>query len=291
MLGKAFCYLSAHAVYIPGAANIAFIFSISLFRLLSCQYPLRFRDSVSIGQANVFSVVVWVWSFVPVIVYLIHRPTVQFQLLSSDCGLIFEKKNLVNAIVAGPYVIIPFIGLIVCNIMLFYIASKSAARIGRSVRQASITIGAVSGLFVISWLPYIIRQLLMIKTNSELNWPFRPDILFYELSIFGNPIIYTIVNKRFKNFLKCKILSVLMPSAHLDRMSRFYTNSAPSLTEVAGRKERKNKVHVLTIRENKVHVMHHAHCSNNLANDVTPTDTLNGASLVLGPESGDLSQN
>ena len=125
-----------------------------------------------------------------------------FQPLTSDCDVEFERKGLVNLIIAGPYVIIPFGGLILCNIWLYCIARKSAARLGKSCRQALVTIGAVSALFIISWAPYITRKIAVMITKKELNWPLRPDILFYELSIFGNPIIYTIVNERFKVFLK-----------------------------------------------------------------------------------------
>ena len=277
LLGEALCKISAHAVYIPGSANIAFIFSISLYRLLSCQFPLHFRDSVSQRQANVYSLLVWLWSFIPSIIYLCHTTETVFEPLSSDCALKFDKKSLVNVIIAGPYVVIPFVGLIVCNILLFYIASKSAARIGRSVKQASITIGAVSGLFVVSWLPYIVRQFIVMITKSELDWPFRPDILFYELSIFGNPIIYTIVNKRFKNYLKSKIISLVM-GVHGAGQSRIYnSNSAPSLTEVAVKQNRKanqknNKVHCKNVSVGADKNMHmKSDSSNNLINDITPT--------------------
>jgi hypothetical protein len=223
VLGPTCCFISAHAVYIPGAANMAFIFSISLYRLLSCKFPFLFRETITIRRANVFSVVVWAWSVVPSIVYLCHRPEAVFQPLTSDCDVLFDKKGLVNLLIAGPYVVIPFVGLITCNIWLYCIARMSAARLGKSARQALVTIGAVSVLFTISWLPYITRKFVIMVTKKDLNWPMRPDILFYELSIFGNPIIYTIVNERFKVFLKNQLYSLLKPG-HKPTL-QFYTNS------------------------------------------------------------------
>ena len=175
-----------------------------------------------------FSVVVWIWSAIPSVVYLLHNTRAVFQPLSSDCDVEFDRKGIVNLVIAGPYVVVPFFGLIVCNVALFCLASKSAARMGRSARQASITIGAVSGLFVVSWLPYIARKFIMVFTGAELNWPLRPDILFYELSIFGNPIIYTIVNDRFKVFLQNKILSVLKKNHRKIQ----YNSSGPSQSDL-----------------------------------------------------------
>ena len=206
---------------------MAFIFSISLYRLLSCKFPFRFRETITIRQANVFSIVVWAWSVIPSVVYLCHETRAVFQPLTSDCDVEFERKGLVNLIIAGPYVIIPFGGLILCNIWLYCIARKSAARLGKSCRQALVTIGAVSVLFIISWVPYITRKIAVMITKKELNWPLRPDILFYELSIFGNPIIYTIVNERFKVFLKNQLYAIFMPG-HKPKI-QFYTNSQSEL--------------------------------------------------------------
>ena len=251
VLGPTCCFISAHAVYVPGAANMAFIFSISLYRLLSCKFPFHFRETITIRQANMFSVVVWLWSVVPSIVYLCHQTEAVFQPPTSDCDVIFEKKGLVNMIIAGPYVVIPFVGLITCNIWLYCIARKSAARLGKSARQALVTIGAVSVLFTISWLPYITRKFVMMVTDEELNWPMRPDILFYELSIFGNPIIYTIVNERFKVFLKNQLYSILRPGHQ--PTTQFFTTNSNSQTDIQTpvRKHTNNKT-LKVLKENKV---------------------------------------
>ncbi|XP_063678902.1 rhodopsin, GQ-coupled-like [Bolinopsis microptera] len=233
ILGPTCCFISAHAVYIPGAANMAFIFSISLYRLLSCKFPFQFRETITIQQANVFSIVVWAWSVVPSVLYLCHNTQAVFQPLTSDCEVVFQRKGLVNLVIAGPYVVVPFLGLITCNIWLYCIARKSAARLGKSARQALVTIGAVSVLFTVSWLPYIARKIVMIVTKKDLNWPMRPDIMFYELSIFGNPIIYTVVNERFKVFLKNQLFSLIKPG---QPTIQFYTNNSQSEQQSPARK-------------------------------------------------------
>lgn len=174
-----------------------------------------------------FSVVVWVWSAIPSILYLLHDTSSHFNPATSDCGVHFEKKGLVNLVIAGPWVAIPFTGLIFCNVALYCIASKSLMRMGKSARQAMITLGAVSGLFVVSWLPYIVRKCFMMVTKKEMNWPLRPDILFYLLSIFGNPIIYTIVNERFKVFLKAKVISLCRPG-HVNQRQNWFLSVASS---------------------------------------------------------------
>ena len=232
---------------------MAFIFSISLYRLLSCKFPFQFRETITIRQANVFSVVVWAWSVVPSVVYLCHNTEAVFQPLTSDCDVVFQRKGLVNLVIAGPYVVVPFVGLITCNIWLYCIARKSAARLGKSARQALVTIGAVSVLFTVSWLPYIVRKFVMIVTKEDLNWPMRPDILFYELSIFGNPIIYTVVNERFKVFLKNQLFSLIKPG---QPTLQFYTNSQSEQQSPARKPNSKttlgNQVAFKCFKENRV---------------------------------------
>eukprot|EP00116_Pleurobrachia_bachei_P006181 sb/3466443/ len=224
VMGDRMCFISAHAVYIPGAANISFIFTISLYRLLSCIFPFYFRESISLSKANALSGVIWSWSVIPSVMYLCHNTTAVFEPINSDCTVKFESRSKVDMIIAGPWVLLPFIGIIVCNLWLLVIASNAAARLGRSAKQATLTIGVVSGLFVVSWLPYIARKLIIMTTDSEANWHLRPDIIFYELSAFGNPIIYTIVNERFKRYLKSRILGIFRPG---QRQSLFVSNTGP----------------------------------------------------------------
>ena len=168
---------------------------------------------------------------VPPVMYLVHDTVAVFEPLTSDCSVKFEGKGTIDMFIAGPWVLLPFIGIIICNLWLLVIASKAAARLGRSAKQATLTIGAVSGLFVVSWLPYIARKLIIMMTDDEANWNLRPDIIFYELSAFGNPIIYTIVNNRFKRYLKSRILGMCSKS---QRQSLFVSNSTHSAIEMKG---------------------------------------------------------
>ena len=105
---------------------------------------------------------------------------------------------------------------------LLVITTNAASRLGRSAKQATLTIGVVSGLIVVSWSPYIARKLMIMTMGSEANWYFRPDIIFYELSVFGNPIIYSIVNERFRQYLKARLLGIFMPGR---RNSLFVSNT------------------------------------------------------------------
>ena len=91
----------------------------------------------------------------------------------------------------------------------------------------------------------------MMVTDEELNWPMRPDILFYELSIFGNPIIYTIVNERFKVFLKNQLYSILRPGHQ--PTTQFFTTNSNSQTDIQTpvRKHTNNKT-LKGLKENKV---------------------------------------
>ena len=73
------------------------------------------------------------------------------------------------------------------------------------------TVAAVSGLFVISWLPSILVIFLGVAgiSSTDLIWLDKLQINFYFLSVFGNPVLYSLVHKGFGNFARSKFSIIL----------------------------------------------------------------------------------
>lgn len=221
ILGTPACFICAHFVYMTGIANMAFIFTISLYRLLTCIFPITFNLLISKRKANLFAAAVWVYSVIPSIVYLAFsfkgKETVIWDAViwdaeSLDCTLEFTEQGLVDMIIGPITIVLPFIGIIVFNVALLVLAYKSAQKLGRSGNQAFLTISAVSSLFIISWLPYIVRKVVgAILEESDLSWLKKIDIILYQFSTFGNPVIYTMVNGRFRSWIKTSLFKCFSP--------------------------------------------------------------------------------
>lgn len=242
VLGDVTCYISAHFVYMTGIANMSFILTISLYRLLTCTFPLRFRIVTSKKRVNLIAAAVWVYSVIPSLIYLSFQGKVRYDTANTDCTLSFDKKDLVDMVIGPIFIIIPFIGIIVFNITLLVLALRSAQKMGTRGNKAFLTISAVSGLFVISWLPFIIRKILTVLVDSNIIWLKKTDIMFFQLSTFGNPVIYTLVNARFRNFLKVSICQLIAPKRRISSYHSTYTqstawtnNTNQFLTKILGR--------------------------------------------------------
>jgi hypothetical protein len=70
-------------------------------------------------------------------------------------------------------------------------------------KQATLTVGSLSLLLIISWLPGFIKRFGGMK-GSHPGLPKATIYLFF-LNSFGNPILYTLCSNDFKKFVWKKI--------------------------------------------------------------------------------------
>ena len=111
----------------------------------------------------------------------------------------------------GLIVLLPLFAITLFNIILSCIAIRHSNRRveERANYRALIMVCSLSGLFIVSWTPYVIFTFLKIRSPSV---PPALDLLAFHcifLNSFGNPILYTITNRRFGAYVKGVLLSMI----------------------------------------------------------------------------------
>lgn len=96
--------------------------------------------------------------------------------------------------------------ILTLNSMLLKYGCQSALRNHTRNRKAPLTVLCLSGLFVLSSLPYIVYTILTAVYGSSLQLQTLKAFsgFIYYLNLFGNPVIYTLTNARF--YGHCKTL-------------------------------------------------------------------------------------
>ena len=102
---------------------------------------------------------------------------------------------------------------------------------------------ALSGLFVVSSLPYIVYNMLTALYGYQ-NTSFKKVAGFiYYINLVGDPIVYTMTNKRFCRHCKRLLMSIVLPKrlqslrvqsnqsyTYSTRMSARFMQSADAVT-------------------------------------------------------------
>ena len=102
------------------------------------------------------------------------------------------------------FVWIPLIILITTNIILLYVVTKYNPK-GRKLpnRAALITVTMLCWGFLITYVPWII-WILLVTTSTAPTWLKMFANNCFSLNYFLNPCIYTLTNKRFRDFVTRK---------------------------------------------------------------------------------------
>ena len=71
----------------------------------------------------------------------------------------------------------------------------------KSLRKAITTTSAISWIFIISWTPWMILITLDLLGYSMASWYWLSSRFIISLNVISNPVVYTITNQRFANYL------------------------------------------------------------------------------------------
>lgn len=123
--------------------------------------------------------------------------------------LIFQdsKHRVVVYILMTCFSVVPMVMIIIANIVMLYIATESRRRHdGHSTpsNKAILTITSVCTLFLISWVPWMVRVGLGLDGVTVGSWY---NIFQFDsnlLSCTCNPFIYTIICSPFRQYISHK---------------------------------------------------------------------------------------
>ena len=210
VLGKVYCFISAQISFIPGSANALTVLLITSYRLWLVTHPF---SSTSKNKARIVVAITWVLASAGTVISLSYKSSSTFNPQNGKCmSGVYENlaAQALFKIALAVIVMIPLLVITVENIVLCFIAVKSSRRHENSKvnYKALLMVCALSGLFILSWVPYIIFTLMKSK-NPEI--PQALDLLAFHciyINSFGNPILYTLTNKRFGLYVSSLLYNV-----------------------------------------------------------------------------------
>ena len=200
-------------------SHIMFYLIIAGHRFIRCIYPFKLQ-TMSKKQGRICCVVVWCLGLILFAIFPLtfHTLTaaegkevkqVAFSMGMAMCGTTTQDKEwwLFNLI----YTIILIFLIIILNLTtLIYstYVNRNAKVKSRNVTEARITVGTMSICVVLSnfWAPYFLFRSLIgtdgdFKTVDDYSFGSKSMSHLPIITAVVNPLIYTVVNKRFKVFL------------------------------------------------------------------------------------------
>ncbi|KAL5266576.1 hypothetical protein ACHWQZ_G003825 [Mnemiopsis leidyi] len=210
VLGSGVCYWTAFSQFVPGTVEIVTLTSISAYRCYMVRFP--FRRPPKAAPTKVLIVVMWLTAMIfPVIFVVANRSTAIFDVRTLACttnvGLHHRHLALSALFLFG---IIPVTLTINLNLYIlacaFWITPASPSASARKYnRQALITVNAICWIFVLSWVPYVVRAILTLISIPLPLWFYTMQYNLNIISLTFNPIVYTITNRKFRRFLARRI--------------------------------------------------------------------------------------
>ena len=238
VLGKVYCFWTAQTPFIPAGVNTLTVFAITAYRLRLLLSPM---NNMPRGRAKMCIGAIWVIAAIPTIMALVYGAESKFSQKSAKCfsTIYFIKSaSVLFRFVWGTIVIVPVISIVIINILLFAISSKYRTKQDSSSAQANnlralTTICALSGVFIISWIP---NMIMMVWKGVDSNAPKVVEqigISTVMLNAFCNPILYTITNKRFGKFVWKMVSGVIPSKSGVSTTAKKSSNADSSLKKTA----------------------------------------------------------
>lgn len=202
ILGCTACYILGVVNNYPGILHIHFILLISVHRLLRCMAPVRSGKLFTRGIA--FTVVGFIWVYCALLPAIIFFTQIEISFITDSCTV--DTHHSGNPLIITLWIIyicIPFTMVILSILVLAVISFKLSGVVWNKNKKIVMTTFMIGGSFCISWSPHILfsiwRSLDGDLSTTSLN---RIPQYFHMISLCINPIIYTIVNRNFKKFMK-----------------------------------------------------------------------------------------
>ena len=201
VLGDVYCFISAHLSFCPACLNTLTILTLTAHKLRTVCDPLHF--SVTTRTAKIVILAIWFIATIPMDVSIGFKSKAVFIQNSAKCfSTIYGPggtSSTVFRVVIGSLIFVPLLGITIFNTILCVIAYRSSTRdsanAARSGTKALTTVCMLSGVFIISWTPYIIYVMWKSEEMGLIG------IQAISLDSFVNPILYTFTNKRFGRYV------------------------------------------------------------------------------------------
>lgn len=181
MLGDTVCTIVGLGRYIPAIADMNFIMILSVYRFLSCYCPIQVTRFVSVYRAHTVSLITWLYCSVPTVVFIVLGLKGFFEPEIGQCDatihdMMDSGQQYMFYIILALWLVVPFSVVMITNVSLWVYAAKLTHSINK---QACITTGTVSTIFVLTWLPTIA---LYVYPGNELPTAFTNFQTTFQIS-------------------------------------------------------------------------------------------------------------
>eukprot|EP00116_Pleurobrachia_bachei_P003405 sb/3463667/ len=199
VLGDVYCKLTAQLSFLPGSANCLLVLTITSYKLKMLITPLL---TVSTRPARGFSVGVWLVALSLTFVSLGYKSTSSFNPYAVRCLSSIYSNEDAETLFKILYAIIvtaPIFLITILNCVILVIACQASRK---RIRKGILTVAALSGLFIVSLTPFTVCTFM--KGEGETVPPFLDLIASHciFLNTCGNPLLYTITNRRFGRYIR-----------------------------------------------------------------------------------------
>ena len=211
ILGSELCYLTAFSQFVPGAVEIITLTCISAYRWYMVRFP--FRKPPKAFLTKILVLIIWLVAMLfPITFLAANKSSAVFDVRTLACttnvGLHHRYLALSALFLFG---ILPVTLTIIFNLYTlacaFWITpTKSPSRSYN--RQALVTVNAICWIFVLSWVPYLVRAISAVLSRPLPYWFYTMQYNLNIISLTFNPLVYTITNRKFRRFLSRRILRV-----------------------------------------------------------------------------------
>ena len=202
VLGEVYCFVTAHLVPIPSVVNTLTILVLTVYRVRVVSSPF---SSISPKAAYVTVALIWGAATPGTILSLAYKSSAAPSYTSVSCissVYVNQQATLTLLLVTALLVLLPLFAVTLCNVVLCVIAVRHSERHNTSSYRALLLVCSLSGLFLLSWAPYIVYTVMKAR-NPEVT-PLVDLLAFHciFLNSCGNPILYTLTNRRFGGYVK-----------------------------------------------------------------------------------------
>ena len=205
IMGDIYCFISAHLPFISGGANSLIVLAITTYRLRVIVFPFHV---VSRRSVHLAIILIWIFSMAGPAISLCYKSNCLFVPSSAKCmSTIYTNQDaalLFNTVIILQHVV-PLVLITVFNLVLLLVAYRQKKRHNpnSSVNfRGLFTTSLLSGLFICSVTPFLVFTFLNgqgVKVSPALS---LIAFHFTFLNVGGNPILYTITNRRFGKYVQ-----------------------------------------------------------------------------------------
>ena len=205
IMGDIYCFISAHLPFIPAGVNFLTVLTITAYRLRVIAFPLR---TVSKRSIHLAILMIWIFAMAGPAVSLGYKSNFVFAPASAKCFTTIYTNEAAAPLWGTVLIlqtIIPIILITLFNLVLLLVAyrQKKKHSPNSSVNlKGLITTLLLSGLFICSVTPFLVFTFLNgqgVKVSPALS---LIAFHFTFLNVGGNPILYTITNRRFGKYVQ-----------------------------------------------------------------------------------------